>query len=40
MSDAVQSLSLWLIPGCPLAAAVLVGLFGKTGFRSGSVIGR
>jgi NADH-quinone oxidoreductase subunit L len=36
MSDAVQSLSLWLIPGCPLAAAVLVGLFGKTGFRSGS----
>jgi NADH-quinone oxidoreductase subunit L len=29
MSDAFHSLSLWLIPGCPLAAAVLVGLFGK-----------
>jgi NADH-quinone oxidoreductase subunit L len=36
MSDAFHSLSLWLIPGCPLAAAVLVGLFGKAVFRSGS----
>ena len=40
MSDALHSLSLWLIPGCPLAAAVLVGLFGKAVFGRGSVIGR
>ncbi len=36
MSEAFHSLLLWLIPGCPLAAAVLVGLFGKAVFRSGS----
>ncbi|HEX4071206.1 MAG TPA: NADH-quinone oxidoreductase subunit L [Planctomycetaceae bacterium] len=36
MSDAMHALSLWLIPGCPLAAAILVALFGKAVFRSGS----
>ena len=36
MSDTLQAVSLWLIPGCPLAAAVLVALFGKAVFRSGS----
>ncbi len=32
MSDTAQTVILWLIPGCPLAAAVLVGLFGRTIF--------
>lgn len=36
MSDAFHALSLWLIPGCPLAAAVLVALFGKAVFGRGS----
>jgi NADH-quinone oxidoreductase subunit L len=36
MSDAFHSLSLWLIPGCPLAAAVLVALFGKAVFGRAS----
>ncbi len=36
MSDTAQTVILWLIPGCPLAAAVLVGLFGGTIFRAGS----
>ena len=36
MSDALHSLSLWLIPGCPLAATVLVGLFGKAVFGRAS----
>jgi NADH-quinone oxidoreductase subunit L len=36
VSDTAQTVILWLIPGCPLAAAVLVGLFGRTIFRTGS----
>jgi len=36
MSDAMHALSIWLIPGGPLAAAVIVGLFGKSLFRGGA----
>jgi NADH-quinone oxidoreductase subunit L len=35
MSETLQAASLWLIPACPLAAAILVGLFGKSLFRCG-----
>ncbi len=35
MSETLQAASIWLIPGCPLAAAILVGLFGKSVFRCG-----
>jgi NADH-quinone oxidoreductase subunit L len=36
VSDTAQTVILWLIPGCPLAAAVLVGLFGRSIFRTSS----
>jgi NADH-quinone oxidoreductase subunit L len=32
MSDSVQAATIWLIPGCPLLAAVLVAFFGKAFF--------
>ena len=36
MSETLQSVCLWLIPGCPLAAAVIVAFFGRALFpRSG-----
>jgi NADH-quinone oxidoreductase subunit L len=36
MSETLQSICLWLIPGCPLAAAVIVAFFGRAFFpRSG-----
>lgn len=35
MSETLQTVLLWLIPGCPLAAAVVVALFGPAFFRSG-----
>jgi NADH-quinone oxidoreductase subunit L len=35
MSETLQSIALWLIPGCPLAAAVIVGIFGPKLFRCG-----
>ena len=33
MSETLQTVVLWLIPGCPLAAAVIVGFFGGAFFR-------
>jgi NADH-quinone oxidoreductase subunit L len=35
MSDTLQTVVLWLIPGCPLAAAVVVAFFGRALFRCG-----
>jgi NADH-quinone oxidoreductase subunit L len=35
LSETLQTVLLWLIPGCPLAAAVVVALFGPTFFRCG-----
>jgi NADH-quinone oxidoreductase subunit L len=35
MSETIQAASIWLIPACPLAAAILVALFGKSVFRCG-----
>ncbi len=36
MSSTAQTVILWLIPGCPLAAAVLVAMFGRAFIRGGS----
>jgi NADH-quinone oxidoreductase subunit L len=36
VSSTLETVGLWLIPGCPLAATVLVGLLGKSLFRTGS----
>jgi NADH-quinone oxidoreductase subunit L len=36
VSSTLETVCLWLIPGCPLAAAVLVALLGKVLFRAGS----
>jgi hypothetical protein len=35
VSETLQTVLLWLIPGCPLAAAVVVALFGPAFFRCG-----
>jgi NADH-quinone oxidoreductase subunit L len=36
VSSTLDTVGLWLIPGCPLAAAVLLALLGKVLFRTGS----